>query len=218
MQANQRLVADDGKEVMLFPLPYLYMSQDEGGSFSHGGTKNIDILGWSSSGRVLKAPMYAPCSATCVAIWDTGSNNRVWQSDDVVHTPLGLIRVTFATAHDDSPPPVGTHVVQGQIFAHTGTHGNVTGDHSHFNTASGTYEGYQSHTYQGETNWDLKNSQHVWDICYINDTNIIQGYGHNWQEFQGGRPPTPPPTPEKKRDKFPWVVLTRKIRHKRINV
>ena len=31
MVAGERLVASDGKEVMLFPLPYLYISQGENG-------------------------------------------------------------------------------------------------------------------------------------------------------------------------------------------
>ena len=46
MRAGQRLVAQDGYEVALFPLPYLNMSQDEGGDYSHTGTYNIDFLGW----------------------------------------------------------------------------------------------------------------------------------------------------------------------------
>lgn len=212
MIAGQRLVASDGKEVMLFPFPYLYMSQDEGGDFSHGGTKNIDFLGWSASGRVYKAPMYAPCSCRCVAIWDSNANNRVWQSLDQVHTPLGLMYVTFATAHDDNPPAVGSVRTQGDIFAHTGTTGNVTGDHSHFNTASGTYDGYQAHSYQGVTNYDLKNSVSVWNICYTNDTVIVRGFGHNWQEYQGGHPPGP--TPTGKRKKFPWVLYAKRLRNK----
>lgn len=210
MLAGQRLVANDGKEVMLFPFSYLYMSQDEGGDFSHGGTKNIDLLGWGASGRILECPMYAPCSCRCVAIWDSNSNNRVWESLDVVHTPLGLTRVTFATAHDNNPPPVGSVRTQGEIFAHTGRTGYVTGDHSHFNTATGTYQGYQAHRYGDDTNYDLINSQHVWDICYVNDTVIIQGYGHNWREYQGGHPPTP----ERKRKKFPWVLYAKKLRMK----
>lgn len=204
MIAGQKLVSEDGKEVVLFPFPYLYMSQDEGGDYSHGGTKNIDLLGWSSSGRVLKAPMYAPCSMRCVAIWDSNSNNRVWESVDVVHTPLGLHKICIATAHDDNPPSVGTVVSQGDLFAHTGTFGNVTGDHSHYNMSIGTYSGYQSHTYQGRTNYDLVGSESVWNMCYINDTILIQGYGHDWKIYQGGIIPT------RKKSKFNWVLFGNK--------
>ena len=45
MIANQTLVAPDGYEVALFPMPYLYMTQDEGGDYSHLGTYNIDCVG-----------------------------------------------------------------------------------------------------------------------------------------------------------------------------
>jgi len=66
MVAGERLVAQDGYEVMLFPLPYLYMSQDEGGSYSHLYTYSIDLLGWGPNGRIYHAPYYAPCSCKCV--------------------------------------------------------------------------------------------------------------------------------------------------------
>lgn len=212
MIANQRLIASDGYEVMLFPLPYLYMTQDEGGNYSHGGTKNIDLVGWGVGGRIYQAPMYAPATARCVAIWDSNSNNRVWETINPVHTPSGLTKITFATAHDDSPPTVGTIKIQGEVFAHTGTTGNVTGDHSHYNIATGEYLGYQSHIYQGNTNYDLINSISVWNGCYVNDTVIIQGYNHNWQIFEGGTPV--PPTPSDKH-KFPWVLYARKFRNNR---
>ena len=46
MVAGQRLVAPDGYEVCLFPLPYMYISQGENGNISHHGTYNIDFIGW----------------------------------------------------------------------------------------------------------------------------------------------------------------------------
>lgn len=208
MQANQRMIADDGKEVVLFPFPYLYMTQDEGSDFSHGGTKNIDIVGWNGTNQVLKAPMYAPCSMKCVAIWDSNSNNRVWESLDYVHTPLGLHKICIATAHDDNPPSIGTIVTQGQVFAHTGTTGNVTGDHSHYNMAitPNGYAGYQGHSYQGRTNYDLVGSESVWNMCYINDTIIVRGFNHNWQTYQGG---IIPPI-QKRKSKYKWLFFRNK--------
>lgn len=213
MLKNQKLTASDGYEVMLFPATRLYMTQDEGGDYSHGATKNIDIVSFNPDTSQYKlGPLYAPCSCRCVAIWDSNSNNRVFTSLDMVHTPTGLKYVTFAMAHDLTPiASVGSTFNQGDLIAHTGTKGNVTGDHCHFNTASGTYDGYQSHTYQGHTNYDLKNSASVWEICYVNDTTIVQGYGHYWQEFTGGIiPPIPPFTG--KRKKFPWFIYANKIR------
>ena len=46
MIANQKLIASDGKEVMLFPLEYINISQGENGQYSHQGTLNIDFLGY----------------------------------------------------------------------------------------------------------------------------------------------------------------------------
>ena len=208
MIAGQRLIANDGYEVMLFPLPYLYMTQDEGGNYSHLYTKNIDLVGWNGSSQVANAPIYAPCSCRCVAIWDPNSNNRVFTSLDLVHTPTGLKRVTFAFAHDNNPiASIGSTFTQGDLIAHTGTTGHVTGDHTHFNTANGTYVGYTSHHVSGsDYNYDLTNSESVWNICYVNNTIIVRGYGHNWVEYNGGV--TPIPTYERR--KFPFYIIARK--------
>ena len=79
MVAGERLVAADGKEVMLFPLEYMVISNPEGAT-SHAGTLQIDFLGWDANGRVLNCPYYAPCTCQCVAITDSSTNNRVYQS------------------------------------------------------------------------------------------------------------------------------------------
>lgn len=211
------MVAQDGHEVMLFPATRLYMTQDEGGNYSHLYTKNIDIVSWNpTTQEYKKGPLYAPCSCRCVAIWDSNSNNRVFQSLDKVWTPSGLSIVTFAMAHDNNPiASIGDTFTQGDLIAHTGTKGNVTGDHCHYNIALGSYDGYQSHHVSGSNyNYDLKNSISVWLGCYVNDTTIIQGYGHNWQTYQGGVvPPTPPPFVRRDGHKFPWWLYWKKFRN-----
>lgn len=206
MVAGQRLVADDGKEVMLFPLPYMYISQGENETFSHAGILAIDFLGWNSSGRVYHAPLYAPCSCRCVAIIDVNNNGRVFQSLDRVHTPAGLQYVTFMCFHDNNPiASVGSTFTQGDIFAHTGTAGNVTGDHTHFNTANGQYAGWEN--VPPDNHGQLKNSNHVYDICYVNDTVLVNDYNYNWVEFQGGVTPS-----SRRKGKFPWVLYANKLR------
>ena len=187
MVAGQRLVASDGKEVMLFPLPAIYISQGEYETFSHSGIPAIDFLGWNN-GRVYEAPMYAPCSCKCVATIDINNNGRVFQSLDQVHTPNGLKYVNFMFFHDNNPiANVGQIFVQGQLIGHTGTAGYVTGDHTHFNCANGNYAGWEN--VPPDNNGELINSTHVYDICYTNDTAIVNGYGYNWQEFNGGITP-----------------------------
>jgi len=208
MVANETMIASDGKEVMLFPLPYLYISQGENGQYSHQGTLNIDFLGWGANGRINQAPIYAPCSCTCVAVISGSDNGRVFTSLNPVHTPRGLEIVTFMFFHDNTPiASVGDTFTQGDLIGHTGTAGNVTGDHMHFNTANGTYAGGER--VPPANQWQLVNSEHIYDICYVNDTVITQGYGYNWQEYNGGVTPS-----DNRKTKFKWVLYARKIRDK----
>lgn len=214
MTPNQRLVAPDGYEVMLFPLEYMNASQEEGGGYSHAGTLQMDFLGWGASGRIYNCPYYAPCSCSCVATTDSSTHNRVWQSDNMVHLADGTLGyVTFEVAHDDNPPyNVGISVTQGTLIGRTGTAGYVTGDHVHFQCARGTYAGWEQ--VPPNNNWQLVNEMHIYDACYVNDTVIINGYNYNWREYQGGVTPGE----DTKRDKFPWVLYARKLRNARANV
>ena len=178
MIANQRLTAQDGYEVLLFPLPYMSISQDEGGSYSHSGILAIDFLGWDRNGRVYNCPYYAPCSCTCLGT--TGDNNRIWESNDLVHLADGrLSKVCWVQAHDNNPLPIGTVLNQGDLLGHTGTAGYVTGDHVHLNFAIGSYDGWDSSTSYRQ----LKNSIHIYSACYVNNTNIINGASHTWNTW-----------------------------------
>ncbi len=193
MLANQKLVAGDGKEVFLFPLAYMNASQDENTGITHPGTLNMDFLGWGPSGRILDCPMYAPCTCRLVNVTADPTNNvRIWQSVNDVHLADGTTGIVcWQFGHDNNPPysTVGTVVQQGDLIAHTGDAGYATGDHTHFNVARGTYDNFEQ-TPSGY--YQLKNSMHIYDACYVNDTVIINGYNHNWRTYDGGiTPPTP---------------------------
>lgn len=212
MKPFQRLVGDDNIEVMLFPLTDIYVSQGENGSYSHQGILAIDFLGWNNGRRVYQAPMYAPCSCRCVATVSASNNGRIFQSLTPVHTPNGLQYVTFMCFHDDNPiASVGSRFNQGDIFAHTGTAGNVTGDHTHFNTAYGIYAGWIQ--VPPANHGELKNSSHIYETCYVNDT-VITSHdgGYTWVEYQGGHDPGPTPVETEFRKRFPWVLYARKLR------
>lgn len=211
MRAGQTLVADDGYEVMLFPLEYMNASQEEGGGYSHAGTLQMDFLGWGPNGRVYQCPYYAPCSCTCVATTDSSTHNRVWQSTRAVHLADGTMGfVTFEVAHDDFPPyNVGATVSQGTLIGRTGTSGQVTGDHVHFQCARGPYAGWEQ--VPPNNNWQLVHEMHIYDACYVNDTTIINGYNYNWRTYDGPIEPTE----EKKKHEFPWVLYARKFREGR---
>lgn len=213
MVAGERLQGRDGKEVMLFPLPYMYISQGEGESYSHAGTLNIDFLGWNANGRVLECPYYAPCSCKCVRTFSSGinANGRVYESLDKVHTPNGLQYVSFLFFHDDNPTSVvGTIYTQGDLIGHTGTEGYVTGDHMHFNCANGKYAGYEN--VPPDNQGQLVNSTHIYDICYVNDTVLVNDYGYDWVTYSGGVTPS-----SRKQSKFPWVLYANKLRNNLTN-
>lgn len=207
MVAGERLVANDGYEVMLFPLPYMYISQGEGGSTSHSGILAIDFIGYGANGRIYQAPMYAPCSCRCVATIDANNKGRIFQSTNKVHTPNGLQYVSFMWFHDNNPiASVGDTFTQGDLIGHTGTAGYVTGDHTHFNCANGQYAGWQQ--MPPDNHGQLVNSAHIYNICYVNDTVLVVDYGYNWRTYTS-------PTPFTfKRNKFPWVLYARKLRSK----
>jgi hypothetical protein len=211
MIANQRLVAPDGYEVALFPLKYLNMSQDEGSDYSHQGTYNIDFLGWGSNGRVYNCPIYAPCTMKVVNTWlnYAGGNTVTFESVNKVHLPNGqLDYLTISFSHDNNPPytTLGAIVNQGDLCYHTGTYGNVTGDHIHTCLGQGTYQGY---TTRPSGHMDLTNRIHYWEGVYVNDTTIINGYNHNWLTW------TIPPTPTiTRKNRFKWILYSKKLRIK----
>ena len=213
MQPFERMVGTNGYEVALFHMPQLYMTQDEGGDFSHQGTYNIDFLGYTVSGYQAGAPLYAPTTMKVVAtrMFYSGGNTVVFESTNMVNLANGYVdHLTIFFSHDANPPIaiIGASVNQGQICYHTGTYGYVTGDHVHTCCGQGTYQGFTTRPTGHE---DLTNRIHYWDALYVNDTTILQGFGHNWRIYQGGTPPTPPIT-HYARGKFPWVLYAKKLR------
>lgn len=206
MTAGQQMVDEQGNEIALFPLEYMNISQGEGGSYSHSGTYSIDFMGWGANGRILKCPYYAPF--TCKVVQHASYYN-VWQSTNQVITPTGKKYVSFVVMHDDDPPPSGTLKQQGELIGHTGTKTSpggtpVTGDHVHINGANGTFQGW---TQQGK---QLKNYNHLYNLFYINDTVIINGYGYSWKTYQGGITPYPAT-----KYHFKWVLYANKLRERR---
>lgn len=202
MIANQTLVANDGYEVALFPMPYLYMTQDENGDYSHEGTYNIDFVGYNGSSVITQAPIYAPVTMKVISYSpsETGGNAVIFESVNKVHLPNGALDyMTIMFMHCNNPPytTIGDIVNQGQLCYRTGTYGQVTGEHVHSCIGQGA-GGYFVQRSSG--NWDLSNRIHYWEGVYVNDTTIINGYNHNWQTWHGE------PATKAKKQKFPFPV------------
>lgn len=215
MLAGQRLVASDGYEVPLFPMPYMYLSQGEmmpDSSWSHYNTYNMDFMGWGANGRIYEAPLYAPCTCKVVALWDySGSHTVTFESLRPVHIADGrLDYITFEFTHANNPPyhTIGDVINQGDLIYYTGTYGNVTGDHVHMCTGVGQYQGYTQRT---GGHYDLTNRSHLYDTLYVNDTSIVyDSHDYPWKTWTGPIPPTPT-----RKGHFPWVLYARKLREKR---
>ena len=205
MRAGQTMTDSNGNQVSLFPMEYMNISQGElsPSGYSHNGSYAMDFLGYGANGRILKCPYYAPFDCHVV---QHASYYNVWQSNNRVVTPRGLQYTTFVVMHDDTPPLLGTNATQGSLIGHTGTNtysgGTVSGDHLHLDGANNTFAGWMSGGH------DLNNREHLYNLFYVNDTVIINGYGYNWQTYQGGI------TPTGNKYRFKWVLYANKIRNR----
>lgn len=206
MRAGQTLYTDTNVQVMLFPMTCIYVSQGENGQYSHRGTLNIDFLGWNKNGRVRSMSYYAPCDCKCV-MKSTSAYYNCWNSSNEVYCVDGVTRyVCWQNIHGNYLFNAGDTLTQGQKMGVTGSYGHATGDHLHFNVANGHYAG------QVQTpDWTLRNSLHIWNTCFINNTTIYKSGGYTWTKYDGGEP-GPTPYGEIKKKPFPWVLYAKKLR------
>ena len=178
MRANERITYD-GYEVALFPMDYLYITQTSSpSSLSHCCGHPIDIIG-----RTATYPLYAPCSCHRVYL---GNDYVIYSSDDKVWTPQGLTYITFEFAHDNNTPSKSTFT-QGELIAHTGTKGFVTGDHCHLDqcalhNANVVNSGITCSG--GNVCWNLNGSAYPYNIFYLSGSEtVVQTQGYNFQTW-----------------------------------
>lgn len=222
MLAGQRLNGTNGKQVALFPLEYVYVSQADDETFSHESWYYAtDYLGWNQNGRLYRCPCYAPVDIKCIFI-DTSESLAVWESLDTVNLANGTVDYLGIIVYHDNDVANGNIVVgtikrQGDMFNKTGTAGYATGDHVHLETGYGKYSQPSVSTPRGTANYkyhftdytDVKRI-HNYNALYINDTTIVYSPNYyNWITYSGGT------TPSRGFSKFPWVLYARKLRDKR---
>lgn len=226
MRAGEKLYDNNGREVALFPLEAFVITQTDQETYSH--QPNVywatDYMGWSSNGRVYRAPCYAPVDIKL--IWqDRSQPVAVWESLAPVHLANGVIDYLTITCYHDNDVANGVYNVgdikrMGDIFNKTGTGGNV-GDHLHLETGRGRYTssnntGVGTANYKYHiTDYTAPKRLHNYEALFINDTTpyttSLYPATYPWVTFQGGSP-TPPS--EAKRYKFKWVLYANKIRNR----
>lgn len=137
----------------------VYITQAEGGDFSHMGSLSVDFA-YSAT----KVPLYAPFDMTCKYV-DLQNAFTVWQSDRPVKCADGSVSyVTFNTGHSDDTGSnsVGDKKKKGQVYAHTGTSGNVTGDHTHIECSKAEYTAPWATNSAGRGS--LPNPDHMYNV------------------------------------------------------
>lgn len=210
LKAGQKMITTISSkvyDVVLFPLEICNITQvSNPDSFSHCCGNAIDCVG-----RNEKADVYAPCKLKLFNIsQDPNSNARFWTSVEEVYTPSGLKNITLAFLHDDNPPfsNIGDVVEQGQLIAHTGIKGFVTGDHTHIEQAVGNNKllvDYGITCSGGNRCYAIDGSVSAETIFFINDTVIVDTKGLNFKMFEK---PTPPFTRKEKMKV--WQMLRKK--------
>lgn len=202
MIAGQKLKADDGYEVALFPCEALYLTESR--DPDEHDVLALDFLPRNTSGAVITAmPCYAPFSGTLV--YTGNDHNCILESDDKVHMPDGSLQYgRVLVAHSFTAPVQGTHYNQGDLFYRTGNYGQSYGEHLHMEVASVSSKSAQ---YWNNGGIGIYGAIHMWNALYVNNTVLLRPENYNWQEFQGGGGVT-----VKTRDHFPWVLYARKLR------
>lgn len=204
MTPGQRLVAQDGYEVCLFPCAAMYVTQGEHDVLALDfGPRNI------AGQRISPMPCYAPFSGTVV--YTGNDHNLILQSDRPVHMPDGTLRYgRVLVAHSFTAPTLGAHYTQGDLFYNTGNYGLSYGEHLHMEMAAVSNT---STRFWNQGGIGLYSAIHMWNGMYDNGTIILSSGGFSWVEFQGGVTPGE----ETKKKRFPWVIYARKFRRGRIS-
>lgn len=175
MYQNQKSVRS-GIEDFLCPFTDMCITQGSNMRPSHMGIMANDVRGKESGVRY---HIFAPCKIKCLRLYPE-SGQAMFQSIKPVRFANGRIDyATFMVAHDNTMDCyVGQTFEQGQSFFQMGDKGNATGVHTHIEISQSkdtSWTKNQFRIYHFNNEYDL-------DDCYfVDNTNIINGYGGNWK-------------------------------------
>ena len=192
MKPNQKSIRD-GVQDFLCPFTDLYITQGSNGQFSHQGIMAHDVRGATAGVRYL---IYAPCDMVCMKTYPS-TGQAMFQSKNIVRCANGYIgKVTFMVAHDNTMEQwVGREFLQGEGFFQMGDKGYATGVHTHIQISQSDDTAWYKNEYGiYKFNYEYDPSE-----CYfVDDTNIIEGYGLNWKTTAD----VPTVTPNVERDEY----------------
>jgi len=181
MQANQKLIASDGKEIFLFPCDAMYLTPAR--IPPEHDVLALDFLPRDANGnKITGMKCYAPFSGTIV--YTGADHNLILESDDVVHTPNGLKKMRVLVAHSYIAPVKGTHYNQGEHFYTTGNYGQSSGEHLHMEISE-----VNSSNYWNSNGIGLRDAVHMWQGLFVNDTALLRTGDFKWEEYY--IPPSP---------------------------
>ena len=203
MTPGQRMVANDGYEVFLFPCQTLYLTPSR--DPDEHDVLALDFLPRDINGQAITGmPCYAPFSGTIV--YTGNDHNLILQSDNKVHLSDGsLSYARVMVAHSFVAPVYGTHYNQGEQFYTTGNYGQSYGEHLHMEVAKVN----PSDPLWNSGGIGIYNAVHMWLGLYVNNTILLRPKDYPWIDYSG-------PLPEEgKKHKFPWFIYSRKFRLKR---
>ena len=175
MQKGQTSVRG-GIEDFLCPFTDMFITQGSHMYPSHMGIMANDVRGAESGVRY---SYYAPCTVRCMKVYPE-SGQSMWQSVNNVRCANGYIgKVTFMIAHSNSQDCyVGQVVKQGVQLENMGDKGNATGVHCHIQTEQGDDISWYKNSYGV---YQFNNEVDLDDMYFVDETNIINGYGGNWK-------------------------------------
>lgn len=198
MRLGERLIANDGYEVMLFPCEAMYLS--EARDPDEHDVLALDFLPRNTQGQTITGmKCYAPFSGTIV--YTGNDHNLILESDQVVHTPLGLKKMRVLVAHSWTAPTLGAHYTQGQEFYTTGNYGQSTAEHLHMEIAEATG------SYFNQGGIGLNGAVHMWEGLYVNDTALLRPKNYNWIKW------TSPAPHIRRKGSFLWVLYAKRLRN-----
>lgn len=164
-------------ERALFPMNSMRITQgyDTG---THKGTYALDLAGVDSSIDLV----YAPFTGTIKAI-DSKNGNFIWlESNDKVLCSNGqtvYLTAMFGHSNNIDNLKVGQTINQWDSFYSEGTAGNATGNHVHFELATGKYE--QKYIKNSSGIYMIPNAVKPNEYVFLKkETNVLNGNNYNW--------------------------------------